>query len=517
MRTDPRELHRRDGTCDVVVAGGGIQGVAIARELVLRGADVVLVDRDDFAGGASMRSSRLVHGGLRYLAQGHLALVREALTERERLFRQLPHLVRAQPMLLPFYPDSGGSRPWMMNLGVRLYSLLARRSTLPRPRSLSADEAARAFPGIRTRGLRRALQFWDGATEDLPLTFAVLDDAVAHGLRACNYVEVVGADGDGLRLLDRTNGDELRLRAKALVNAAGPFADPLRAALGLRDGPLMRTSRGSHVVLDPREGCLALAAFLPDDRIQFVIPHEDGTVCGTTEVDEPAEGDPTVPEDDLRYLLDALEYLLDPAPVRADLRFAYAGWRALPAQKGPSGGVNREAHLVTEAGPLPVHTVVGGKLTTHRALAERVAVGLMGPGPSPTRDRAPRCGLGPQEPSDPLWRRHGSHAVTIRALERELGVEGVVGPARPFTRAEAIHAVQAQGVVRFEDLALRRLFHSMGPCLDDAWLRPLFDIYAEHGRGGEGEDYAAAAAQLRARVARMTGALVLSPETRTAR
>jgi len=505
VRTDPKTLH--GGSCDFLVVGGGIQGAAVARELVLRGASVCLVDRADFASGTSMRSSRLVHGGLRYLKNGHLALVREALAERERLLRQMPHLVRPQAMVLPFFPDSGGSAPWLMKLGVRLYAMLARGSTLPKPQSLSAADAIAAFPGLRARELRGALQFWDAATEDLPLTLAILDDAAAHGARLCNYVEVVGVADGAVQLVDRMDGAAMEMRAGAVVNGAGPHADELRRAFGIEGEELVRTSRGSHLVLPARAGATALAAFLPDDRIQFVIPHEDGTVCGTTEVEEPATGEPSVPEDDVRYLLDALAYLMEPAPRREDVLFAYAGWRALPRARGPAGALNREAHLITEAASgMPVHTIVGGKLTTHRALAERVANELLGRGPSPTRTRAPRAGQGPHEPADPLWRRHGAAAALVRSYARDPGQDRAIGPERPFLHGEAVHALRDRGAVTFADLALRRLFHTAGPCLDDAWLRPLYSTYLEHRRWGGAEDYAAAVADLRAEVAAMTGA-----------
>mgnify|MGYP002051748856 CR=1 FL=1 len=163
MRIDLRQL---DGEAfDVVVVGAGIQGAALAREASARGLSTLLLDARDVAAGTSSRSSQLVHGGLRYLRHGHLALVREALFERERLLRLAPHLVRPLPMLMPFYQDSGVAR-WKMRLGTWLYSKLAGGSTLPRPRSLSAQAAVDAFPGLRTNGLRSAIEFYDARTQD---------------------------------------------------------------------------------------------------------------------------------------------------------------------------------------------------------------------------------------------------------------------------------------------------------------------------------------------------------------
>ena len=163
--------HLNGESFEVVVVGAGIQGAAIAREAAVRGLRCLLVDCRDVAAGTSSRSSRLVHGGLRYLRQGHLALVRESLHERERLLRLAPHLVRPQPMLMPFFRDGGGS-PLLMRLGTSAYSLLAGRSTLPGPRRLSADAAVRAFPGLRRQGLRAAIEFFDARTDDARLTLA---------------------------------------------------------------------------------------------------------------------------------------------------------------------------------------------------------------------------------------------------------------------------------------------------------------------------------------------------------
>jgi glycerol-3-phosphate dehydrogenase len=511
VRTDPRSLHGR--TFDLLIVGGGIQGAAIAREAALRGAAVLLVEARDFGAGTSSRSSRLVHGGLRYLRDGHFALVREALHERERLLRLAPHLVRPLPMLMPFFTDGGGSRvlSW---LGVHAYALLAGRSTLPRPRRLSATAAAAAFPGLRTRGLRSALEFWDAATSDCLLTLANVVAAARAGAAVVNHCALLGVAADGaLRLQDLVANAEIAVRARHVVNAAGPRADAVRRLLGVQGAPLVRTSRGSHLVLAPRRGELAIAAFLPDKRIQFVVPHRDGTICGTTDVDEPwTEDEPTVPADDVRYLLASLGWLLDPAPQQDDVRFAYCGWRSLPAGKGPPGPLNREAFLIRE--PLPagdLHTVVGGKLTTHRALAERALHTVLGADPkrSPTRTLPLPGGDGPREVMDPLWWRHGSEAPAVHALAQEDAAWGrPLCPHRPFLAAEAVHALRAQGAVTFADVLLRRLVHSQGPCLHEECLQRAHALFVQQRRWPVDGEFAPAVAVLRQEVDRLTGGLV---------
>jgi len=457
----------------------------MAREAAVRGLSVLLVDARDVAAGTSSRSSRLVHGGLRYLRNGHFALVREALHERERLLRLAPHLVRPLPMLMPFF-DDGGGKPWQLRLGTWLYSRLAGRSTLPRPRRRSADEAVRAFPGLRRQGLRSAIEFFDARTQDARLTLANVLAAVEAGCEFANYVEAVAARGDDLVLLDRIGGDEVRVRYRHVLNAAGPAVDRVRAAFEVGGEPLVRCSRGSHVVLPARAGELALAAFLPDERIQFVIPHAGGTLCGTTDVDDELEGDETGPPvEDLDYLHAALGSLLEPPPERADVQFAYAGWRALPRGKGPPGGLNREAFTVTE--PLPhgeLHTVVGGKLTTHRSFAERTIARLFSlRDPSPTRALALPGGDGPREVDDPLWWRYGSRVGRLRALLAEQPEwRRPLCRHRPFLLVELVHALRDEGAVTFADVMLRRLVDPRGPCREPHCLQRAYAAFVEHRR-----------------------------------
>lgn len=508
MRCDPRQL---DGEAfDVVVVGAGIQGAAVAREAALRGLRTLLVDARDFAAGTSSRSSRLVHGGLRYLRQGHVALVREALRERERLLRLAPHLVRPLPMLMPFFVDGGGS-PLLLRLGTLAYALLAGRSTLPPPRRLSADEAAAAFPGLRTRGLRSAIEFFDARTEDGPLTLANGLAAAANGCRIATHTEVVGASARGLGLVDRLSGAEVQVVTRHVLNVAGPGADALRQRLGVDGEPLIRQSRGSHIVLAPRPGELALAAFLPDERIQFVVPHPDGTLCGTTDVDDELDGFETgPPADDLDYLLQALGFLLDPAPTREHVQFAYAGWRALPRRSGPPGALHREAFVVDERLPAGhLHTVVGGKLTTHRSLAERIVERLFGfRSPSPTRTAALPGGDGPREVDDPLWWRHGSRVGLIRSLCREEPAWAEpLCPHRPFLAAELVHALRHDGAVTFADVMLRRLWHSCGPCREPGCLRRAHRLFLEVRLLPVDDDAELALGELRAELRAVTGAL----------
>ncbi|MFT4511874.1 MAG: glycerol-3-phosphate dehydrogenase [Planctomycetota bacterium] len=508
MRTDPRQLNGQ--AFDVVVIGAGIQGAALAREAAVRGLSTLLLDTRDIAAGTSSRSSRLVHGGLRYLRNGHFALVKEALHERERLLRLAPHLVRALPMLMPFYPDSGVSR-WQMRLGTWMYSRLAGRSTLPRPRSMSAKAAAQAFPGLRTTGLKSALEFYDARTQDARLTLANVVAAVEAGCTLVNHAEVVAVHDRGVQVLDRVSGVEVAIRGKAILNAAGPAVDTVRRRCGIEAENLVRLSRGSHVVLPPRAGELALAAFLPDERIQFVIPHDGGTLCGTTDVDDELTGDESPPPiADLDYLREALGYVLEKKPEPNDVKFAYAGWRALPRSKGPPGSLNREAFIVSEQLPCGhLHTVVGGKLTTHRSFAERAIAKVFGiAGPSPTRTTHLPGGDGPREVDDPLWWRHGSCVRQIRSLvvdDKQLAEQ--LCPHRPFLIGELVYALRNLAAVTFADVMLRRLVHVLGPCLADGCLRRAHSWFIRERQWPVDDDCDVAIAAVRDEVRAVSGDL----------
>ncbi len=512
MRSELRAVAGR--TFDLVVVGGGIHGVAVAREAALRGASVAVVEQEDFGALTSSASSRLVHGGVRYLAQGRIGLVREALHERERLLRLAPHLVRPLPMLMPFFADGPGRR-WLVRLGLEAYWWLAGRSTLPPARSLGPDDCRRAFPSLRTRGLRGGILFFDGVTEDQRLVLAVALAAAAAGAVLVNHAELVGIRGTQLVVRDRLRDEEQPLAARQIVNAAGPALDHVRRRLGIDAPDLVRTTRGSHLVLDPLDQETALAAFLPDRRIQFVVPHRDGTICGTTDVDDDYDAaGPRVPPADRSYLLAALTWLLEQPVAPERVRFAYSGWRALPNRQGVPGAIGRESVLVSErcaAGP--VHSIVGGKLTTHRALAERAVARWLGlAGASPTRTLPLPGGSGPALVDDPLWWRHGSRCHAIRALARDAEDLQPLWPDRDFLGVEVRAAVELEGAATFTDLVLRRLFHSQGPPLDAAQLRPVHERFLREQPAGArsfAEDFAA----LQAVVHRLQGTEV--PVART--
>src|SRR4051794_949489 len=396
--------------CDLLVVGLGVTGTGVALDAASRGLSVVAVDAHDMAFGTSRWSSKLVHGGLRYLAHGQVGVAHESAGERGILMtRTAPHLTHALPMLLPLLPGVTHRHGALAWAGLRAGDALrasARtpREVLPRPRRLNRTEALALGPGLRTAGLRGALLSWDGQLEDdARLVVAIARTAAAHGARIITRARVTELSGDGAVLRDELTGSEGTVRARAVVNAAGVWAD--RLVPGVR----LRPSRGTHLVLRGSVlGDLPAAVMAPvpghGSRFVFALPQADGNVyVGLT--DEPLDGPvPDVPvpsEREIDFLLDVIGAVFARPLHRVDVVGAYAGLRPLLDAGGETADLSRR-HTVLES-PDGVVTVVGGKLTTYRRMAEHAvdaAVRRAGieAGPGPPRPPPP---LGGPEPGGP--------------------------------------------------------------------------------------------------------------------
>ena len=359
-----------DTLFDLLVIGGGINGAGIARDAAGRGLSVALVEAGDLGGATSSASTKLIHGGLRYLEFYAFGLVRKALAEREVLLDIAPHISWPQPFVLPHSPEQ---RPeWLLRAGLWLYDHLAKRDVVPGSAriDLRQDRAGRALkPEFRT-----AFRYWDGWIDDARLVIANAQDVAARGGIVLPRTRVVRAGfADGLWTAALDDGRELR--AKYIVNAAGPWAETVaRDVLGCSDAPALRLVQGSHIVT--RRVHLGRDAFMlqqPDGRIVFVLPYErDFSLIGTTErsVDHPGAVEVTADEAD--YLLAAVNrYILRPLTA-ADIVHRFAGIRPLILEPGKADReTSRDYTLVAHAG-VPALTVVGGKITTYRVLAEAV-------------------------------------------------------------------------------------------------------------------------------------------------
>jgi glycerol-3-phosphate dehydrogenase len=465
-----------DAEVDVVVVGGGVTGAGVALDAVSRGLSVVLLERTDLAAGTSRWSSKLVHGGLRYLAHGEIGLARGSARERAVLMGSTaPHLVRRLPFLVP--DVAGRDVTALAAVGGRLgdavrLSVPGGRGSLPSTRRVSADEVSRLVPGVRAG--RGGVVFWDGQlVDDARLVVALARTAAAYGARVLTGAAVTGVDGAEVHAA--VDGAQLSLRAGVVVNATGVWAQ--RLAPSIRLVP----SRGSHLVVPGSSigsPSAALTVPLPGSRSRYVfaLPQADGLVyLGLT--DEPVEGpvpdgDPVPSDAEVAQLLETVNQVLDRPLSRADLVGAYAGLRplVLPASAGTGPGdatadLSRK-HLLQWDGP--VLSVVGGKLTTYRAMAEETvdaAVARLGRGASrsqtariPLVGAAPRPALERVAAPGRLVARYGTEAPVVEALGPAAVVAG-----RPETVGELRFAVRHEGARTVDDLLDRRTRFGLVP------------------------------------------------------
>jgi glycerol-3-phosphate dehydrogenase len=472
-----RELADLSGgaTVDVLVVGLGATGAGVALDAATRGLSVAAIDAHDLAFGTSRWSSKLIHGGLRYLASGQLGIAYESAVERGVLMeRTAPHLVRALPFVLPLNDQVTWSAVALARAGIRAGDVLrmsarTHRAALPRPRRLTAVEALRLAPALRSYGLRGGLLSWDGQlVDDARLVTAIARTAAAHGARVLTRCRALTLTGDGAEVRDELTGAEFFVRARAVVNATGVWAG------GLAEGVRLRPSRGTHLVLRAESlAGLSTGLHLPvpgsPGHFALVLPQEDGRIyVGLT--DEPADGPvPDVPEPseaEIGFLLDLLDSALDVPVRRTDVAGAYAGLRPLLYGAGGSTADLSRRHAVL-TGPNGVVTIVGGKLTTYRRMAEdAVDAVLEGRGLSAGRCRTarlPLVGAGPAQelarlvvPAH-LVRRYGAEALEVMALAAEdPSLLEPVAPGSATIAAELTWAVRHEGALDEGDLLDRR-------------------------------------------------------------
>jgi len=463
---------------DVLVIGGGITGVGIALDAAARGYSVALVEKDDFAAGTSGRSSRLVHGGLRYLEHGEFGLVRESLAERGTLLRLAPHLIRPVPMYM--LADDRCSRA-RYRLGLAAYDVLAAGRNIGGHRAVSAQRVRAAIPGLRAWS--RGYRYFEGQTDDARLTIEVARAAAAYGAVLANHARAErllgGASVTGAVVRDEIGGERFEVRATATVNACGVWAEAVGAPARLAP------SKGVHLVFRPGAVRTKVAMVLPsaagDGRYLFVVPWEDRVYAGTT--DTPYSGDldhPMVDDADRDYILAAVAADF-PGVTGRDVVASWAGLRPLLDQGTGSGDASTadlsRRHAVFEEPP-GLFTITGGKLTTYRAMAEdlvdRVQAALGGGGRCLTRGipiglhgpvrqavqlataEAARLGLPPRA-GVRLVRRYGDdwrEATAMVGRDRSLGEPAADG--LPVLKVELHLARSREMAITDEDVLVRR-------------------------------------------------------------
>jgi glycerol-3-phosphate dehydrogenase len=388
-------------TFDLVIIGGGINGASTVREAALRGIKVALVDAHDFAAATSSRSSKLIHGGLRYLDQFEFRLVHEARRERRLLRKLAPHLAWPVPFLFPIYRGDPYS-PLKVRLGLSIYDLLGNLGSADRHQTLSKQELLRRVPLLQADGLRAGALYHDSLTDDARLTIENIVDAAAHGAAIANYAKICSfklgtrrANGRPMittaELQDRRTGRRVEVSSRFWVNATGPWVDSVRALLPGYDGSkTVRLTKGTHIVIPPVAGDFAMfAAILPGKRVFVMMPWHHHGLLGTTDTDYDADPGQVRPDvEDVEYLLCAVNRVLRKPLEMSDVVGAFSGLRALAIQPGASPSENtREYRFHQDPWAANLITVCGGKLTTSRSLGEKLVDQVVAslPGSSPAQ------------------------------------------------------------------------------------------------------------------------------------
>jgi len=472
---------------DVLIIGGGITGAGVARDAAMRGLRTALVERDDFASGTSSRSSRLIHGGLRYLEHGWLHLVFESSRERRTLMRIAPHLVRPLAFTWPVY-DEARVPLWKLGAGLMVYDALALfRNLGGNHRRLVPDDVLELEPAVRRDGLRGGARYFDASTNDVRLTLANVRAAVDEGATAMNHAEVrmlrrAGSHVTGAHVIDRITGKGVDVTARTVVNATGPWSDSIRRMVDPHASTGLRGTKGVHIAVPRdrvgnRDALTILSAI--DGRVMFVLPAGPFTIVGTTDTDYAG------PIDDVRATRADVDYLLRSANAyfpgaqltASDVVAAWAGIRPLVAGRGGDPGSTSREHAITWTAP-GLLSVTGGKLTTYRSMAASVvdqvvrALGATAHS-APTHEVALPGGdmasfaeevqiatstIGIAPLADHLVRMYGTGWRAVWTIVgSNTALSAPVVPTLPYIVAELYYAVEQEMALTLGDLLIRRL------------------------------------------------------------
>lgn len=462
-------IKANPGPWDVIIIGGGATGAGIAVDSASRGFSTLLLEREDFAKGTSSRSTKLVHGGVRYLEQGNISLVMEALKERGLLRQNAPHLVHDVPFVVPNY--TWWEAPFY-GIGMKIYDMLAGKYGFGKSRILSREETLERLPTLKPEGLKGGVVYHDGQFDDSRLLINLMQTAADHGATVINYFPVVSLTKDedgfinGVNATDSETGEYFSLAAKVVVNATGIFTDEIRRMADPAAPTMIAPSQGIHLVLDGtflRGNTAVMVPHTSDGRVLFAIPWHGHTVVGTTDtpIDAPSY-EPLPFEQEIEFVLEtAGEYLSHP-PTRADVLSVYVGIRPLVKAGGATSGntsaLSRDHTVhIDNSGLL---TIVGGKWTTYRYMAQdtmnhAITLGKLDDRPCVTTDLRIH-GYSPDDPFQPLgvYGADAAHITALAAANPELAIQ--LHPALPYTAAEVVWAAREEQARSVEDVLARR-------------------------------------------------------------
>ena len=452
---------------DMVVVGGGATGVGVAIDAASRGYDVLLLEQSDFGKGTSSRSTKLAHGGVRYLEQGDIGLVMEALKERGLLLQNAPHLVHDLAFVVPNY--DWWEAPFY-GVGLKVYQLLAGKYGFGASRILSREETLAHLPTLKTEGLRGGAVYYDGQFDDSRLLIDMVATAHEQGATLLNYAEVTGVTKDaqgfveGVTARDAETGEEFQASTKVVINATGAFSDRLRRIAEPDAAAMIAPSQGVHLVFDAEFLAGESAIMVPhtsDGRVLFAIPWHGHTLVGTTDTAIPAATlEPVAMEEEIDFILSTAGQYLAKAPTRDDVLSVFAGVRPLVRASNASTASLSRDHVIhiDRSGMV---SVMGGKWTTYRHMAEDCVDQAATLAELPERACVTRDlhihGYHAAVKEFGALSVYGSDALEIRKLiEADGGLREKLHPALPYAKAEVVWAVRQEMARTVEDVLARR-------------------------------------------------------------
>lgn len=430
---------------DIIVIGGGATGVGCALDAASRGYLVLLLEQHDFGKGTSSRSTKLIHGGVRYLAQGNVSLVRESLTERAVLIRNAPHVVRKQAFIVPCY---GLWQKMFYGAGLRIYDLLAGKYGIGRSSILSKSETVKRIPSIKTKGLTGGILYYDGQFDDTRLLTDMVTTAHAQGACVVNYAKVIGflesESGGiiGVHFEDIESGDKHKILGRCVINATGAFCDSVRTLSNAASKPVVALSQGIHLVLARRFLPSDTAMMIPktrDGRVLFCIPWHGHTLVGTTDTPiQKAELEPKALAHEIDFVLETAGEYLTQKPTLDDILSVFAGIRPLVQAGAAKSTASLSRGHTIEIDQAGLLSITGGKWTTYRRMAEDAV-----------NQAADLAGLEHRPSKTDELRISGPTAASALHSER-------LHPDLPYTRADVIRAVRDEMARTVEDVLARR-------------------------------------------------------------
>ena len=502
-----RNVRERQQPWDIAVVGGGATGVGVAVDAAARGLSVVLLEAHDFGKGTSSRSTKLVHGGVRYLEQGNIPLVMSALKERGLMRQNAPHLVHDLAFVVPNY--SWWEAPFY-GIGLKLYDMLAGKYGFGASKLLSKEETLERLPALEPEELRGGVVYYDGQFDDARLLIHLAMTAADRGATLLNYCPVTGlqrdADGyvNGVLARDEESGEDLTIPARIVVNATGVFTDSIRQMADSNAEPLVVTSQGIHLVFDRSFLKSETALMVPrtsDGRVLFVIPWHGHAVAGTTDtpVDAPSL-EPHPLDEEIEFILETAARFFVRPPSRTDVLAVYVGLRPLVKGEGKTSALSRD-HVI-HVDPSGLLTITGGKWTTYRHMAEdcvdhAITLGKLPDAECTTKNLRIHGYLedsaAPGSPEDNLA-VYGSDAAAIRTLAQDPALAAQLHPALPYIAAEVVWAAREEMARTVEDVLAR---HTRALFLNANAAIVMAEPVARLLTAEQGHDEAWAAAQIR--------------------